>query len=189
RVRFVPAAATHRLAIAVARESLPLLAHDLVAFRLTRRAAVTAVFVQHGRRVARARVQARAGLGRLRINAPPGEYELVLTAAAGKQRMATSHRVLLGGVLPLALAKGFGDACRRLGATRVDCVGGYNECGGTECYDFCSATAVVLRPDGIVYQRDYGEIEDGCPKDPTTLIKPHPRDWSDIGWRQAPPLR
>ena len=140
RVLLVARPDTPRLAIAVARESLPVLARHRLRFRLTRAAMVDVELRRGPRRMRLPSRPARAGLNTVTLPhvARGGPYTAYVGATAADGAVASDQlKVLVGGSLPATVARRaivpqflssydtpppITRACRRFGPRRVDCV-------------------------------------------------------------------
>jgi hypothetical protein len=152
QVHFVASPDTTRLAVAIARQTLPVLAHSQLIYRSTASARIDVSLMRRGHRMLEVTARARRGLNRIRIprRVTPGRYYVTLIAhGRDGQTSGDRHEVLLGGVLPKDVAQALacpplcrlltGNAparaadeapyddysirgCRRFTARRVDCV-------------------------------------------------------------------
>jgi hypothetical protein len=184
RVRWIAPDAPTRLAVAITRESLRSVARYAISVRSTLPATATvSVLSPSGSALATATGRLHDGLTTLRVprrRVPPGLYEVAITAqSADGQRAGGTHRLLLGGLLPTAVAKKYAYAesgegttpgCRRHGRVRVDCVVDREVCGSNDCFDSCYVASFTLRPSGVVWERTYRRIENACPKKPLRWI-------------------
>lgn len=165
-----------KLAVAITRQSLPLLGQRRFALRSTRHASVVIAIYQRGRRLARRTGRVRAGLNTLRLprGASPGIDTLRVEATTTRDRASASHRILVGRALPPSYAHddaegasgdgGSSAGCHAWSPVRTDCkVHWVSNCDSTgSCDEDCFILAIVLRPNGIIYNRRYGSAGDQC---------------------------
>ena len=196
-----PATAT-RLAVAVARESLPALAGRRLRIRTTVPAQLR---VELGRRARPEAVVTAEAHGRLTTIRLPrkvrwGMHLVRVRATTTTGAVATNaYPVLVGGRLPERLARAaqvglyygayaraadsYTDAdingCKRFSARRIDCVVG--ETGGGDDSPCLWVGATTLRASGVVYTRPYT-----CRSRRSGRFKRHPR-WTARA-TQSPPL-
>jgi hypothetical protein len=197
RVQWIAPPSTTRLAVAITRGSLALLARNRIAVRTTVPATLRLVIRGRGVR-RRARTHVRSGLSIVRLprRPPDGEYDVQVRAQGAQGAIAfTHHRFLFGSKLALpvarrlirALHEGGIVGCQRFGAPRVDCVLSNGGCGGTECFENCQVVTLRLAHDGVIYRRYYAFRGSACKRTWRTMFSRSPRHWR-YGRAEAPPL-
>ena len=143
-VRAVVPLGSSRLAVAFPKETLPALRRRIVRYRVTRAARVELdAFTTRRKHAAHVHAAAHAGVNTLRLSRKLGAdvYGLKLTATAGPAAASDHLVAIVGGVLPVSVARDevtaaqprpfphgadfttvtYVDRCARMSATRVDC--------------------------------------------------------------------
>jgi hypothetical protein len=164
---------TERLGVAIARETLPALAHRQLVVRSTLAATLQLRLSRRGKLAATVRASGQPGLTRIALPAHlrSGLYRATLRArSADGSQITETRRLLVGPVLPTKVARdlvveessGFADfneyvrACKRFGQRRVDCIVGIHDDDYAYSARRCAfGVAGVLRRTGYVMLRRY----------------------------------
>lgn len=205
-VDWLAPARTTTLEVAISPETLRRVAHNSIAVRATVGASFVETVERAGSSTRRSAGTLHAGLNTVALpkGLKPGVYDVTIDARDKHgARAASTHRLLLGGRLPRGVAQtlarrgsgGVVSACKMWSSTRTDCAVANENCGSNECETECHVAAILLKRDGVVYERDYARrsfasdtaASRGGACGPGGGFKRRPR-WGSSKLEQASPL-